>query len=88
VATAHVSEVEERSNESTKPDEQVQLKAEVERAQAGVAALKAEVQARSSALDDLQRKLRNAEDDLANTQDELNASIQKTSKAPSSPPSR
>jgi uncharacterized protein YlxW (UPF0749 family) len=88
VATAHVSEVEERSNESTKPDEQVQLKAEVERAQAGVATLKAEVQARSSALDDLQRKLRNAEDDLANTQDELNASIQKTSKAPSSPPSR
>ena len=87
VATAHVSEVENYLNESTKPDEQAHLKDEVEHAQEGVAAMKAEVQARSSAIEDLQTKLRNAEDDLANTQDELNALIKKTAQVSTSPPS-
>jgi uncharacterized protein YlxW (UPF0749 family) len=88
VVSAHASEVESRLNESTNLDEKAHLKEEVEHSQADVAALKAEVQARSSALDDLQTKLRNVADDLAATQDQLNALIKKTAQAPSYSPGR
>jgi chromosome segregation ATPase len=86
LAAAHLSDVEDHLSGATDPVEQTRLKEEVGRAQGIVAALTAEEQSCSTALDDQQTKLRNAESDLDSTQDELNALIKRMAPAPSSPP--
>ncbi len=86
LAAAHLSDVEDHLSGATDPVEQARLKEEVGRTQGIVAALTAEEQSCSTALDDQQTKLRNAESDLDSTQDELNALIKRMAPAPSTPP--
>ena len=84
--SAHLSDAQDHLDNVLDPAEQKRWKDDVDRTQVTVAAMKAEEQARSSALDDLQAKLHNAEDDLNKTQEELNALIQRLAPAQSSAP--
>jgi chromosome segregation ATPase len=85
LAAARLSEAQDHLDAAPDPAGQAHWKEEVERLQGNVTAMTAEVQASSSALYDLQAKLRNAEDDLNNTQDQLNALIKKQGPAPTAP---
>ncbi len=88
LAAVHLSEAQDHLDSATDAIGQAHWKEEVERLQGSVTAMTAEVQASSSALDDLQAKLRNAEDDLNSTQDQLNALIKRKAPAPTFPPAK
>jgi predicted nucleic acid-binding Zn-ribbon protein len=87
VVATQLADAEDRLDAATDPAEQARRKEEVERLQGDVSAMKTEEQARASALDDAQAKLRNAEDALDGTQDELNTLIKRLTPAPSTSPS-
>jgi chromosome segregation ATPase len=87
-ALAQLAEAEDHLSAASDPGDQARWKDEIERLQGNVAVMKTEDQARSGALDEAQTKLRDAQDTLDSTQDELNALIKRITPAQSSPPAR
>jgi predicted nuclease with TOPRIM domain len=74
---SRLSDAQDHLSSATNSADQTKWKDEVERTQQAVTMMQTEEQARSSALDEMQTKLRNAQDDLNSTQDQLNALIKK-----------
>lgn len=76
---AELNRVKEQLNQATDPGEQKHLADEVERNKSNLAALKSEEQLRSTALQEAQERLRNAEEALDSTQSELNDMVKRLS---------
>ena len=74
---ARLSDAQDKLSSATDSAEQTKWKDEVDRDQQAVKMMQTEEQARSSTYDDLQAKLRNAQDDLDATQNQLNALLKK-----------
>lgn len=76
-ATIRLSDAQDKLSSAVNSADQTRWKDEVDREQQAIKMMQGEEQARSSAFDDLQTKLRNAQDDLDSTQSQLNALLKK-----------
>jgi chromosome segregation ATPase len=82
--TIRLSDAQDKLSSAANSADQTRWKDEVDREQQAIKMMQGEEQARSSTFDDLQTKLRNAQDDLDSTQNQLNALLKKI--APGPPP--
>ena len=82
MVTAEMKRTEDQLNQATDPGEQKHLADEVERHRSNLAALKSEEQLRSTALQEAQERLRNAQEALDSTQGELNDMIKRLNPGP------
>lgn len=76
-ATIRLSGAQDKLNSAANSTDQTRWKDEVDREQQAIKMMQGEEQARSSTYDDLQAKLRNAQDDLDSTQNQLNTLLKK-----------
>lgn len=82
-ATMRLSDAQDKLSNAANSADQTRWKDEVDREQQAIKMMQGEEQARSSTYDDLQAKLRSAQDDLETTQSQLNALLKKV--APGQP---